>query len=221
MSFRKTVPKWVQKHMTWRKMVWSASMHLRHLEEFLEMIDSMHRPFIWQIDGHGTIMMETSTMKARTESLFTKKDTKQKSQAQNPQQQNKQQNCSMQIFQRIFSLLIIRTMVWMSVLSITLGEQNSMKNSKRIQIIIIFLCFSSMSTKGAFQVFYQENARDEKWYLCILQPYPKSQEEYYRVFQWDLQQHTKSLYSLHGSLSFQGEIFFFWLWKPHPDLQLS
>jgi len=50
-------------------------------------------------------MMETSTMKARTESLFTKEDTKQKSQAQNPQQQNKQQNCSMQIFQRIFFIV--------------------------------------------------------------------------------------------------------------------
>ncbi len=71
------------------------------LEEFLEMIDSMRRPFICQIDGHEvsltqddcTIMMETSTMKAITKSLFTGKDTKRKSQAQDPQQQNKWQNC--------------------------------------------------------------------------------------------------------------------------------
>ncbi len=54
------------------------------LEEFLEMIDSMCRPFVCQIDGHGVsltqddcmIMMETLTMKAITESLFTGKDTK-------------------------------------------------------------------------------------------------------------------------------------------------
>jgi len=39
------------------------------------------------------IMMETSTMKATTESLFTGKDTKRKSQAHDPQQQNKRQNC--------------------------------------------------------------------------------------------------------------------------------
>jgi len=69
------------------------------LEEFLEMIDSMCRPFVCQIDGHEvsltqddcTIMMETLTMKVITESLFTGKDSKQKSQTKDPQQ-NKQQN---------------------------------------------------------------------------------------------------------------------------------
>jgi len=64
------------------------------LEEFLEMIDSMRRPFVCQIDGHEvsltqddcTIMMETLTMKVITESLFMGKDSKQKSQAKDPQQ---------------------------------------------------------------------------------------------------------------------------------------
>jgi len=69
-------------------------------EEFLEMVDMVHRPFVCQIDGHEvslsqdncTIMMETSIMKAITESLFAGK-AKRNGLSQDLNQQNKQQNC--------------------------------------------------------------------------------------------------------------------------------
>jgi len=65
------------------------------------MVDLMQRLFVCQIDGHEVlltqddcnIMMETSAVKAITESLFSGKE-KCKSQSQGmAQSQNKQQNC--------------------------------------------------------------------------------------------------------------------------------
>jgi len=58
-------------------------------EEFLDMVDLMQKPFVCQMDGHEvlltqddcTILMETSAVKAITESLFAGKE-KQKSDCQ-------------------------------------------------------------------------------------------------------------------------------------------
>jgi len=69
-------------------------------EEFLELVNLVCRPFVCQIDGYEvslsqddcTIMMETSVMKAITESLFAGKE-KRKGPGQDLSQQNKQQNC--------------------------------------------------------------------------------------------------------------------------------
>jgi len=67
-------------------------------EHFLEMVDLLRRPFVCQIDGHevsltqddSTIMMEKSTIRAITESLF---DGKEKRKCQNQDgNQNKRQN---------------------------------------------------------------------------------------------------------------------------------
>ena len=62
-------------------------------EEFLEMMDWMRKPFVCQIEGHEVsltqddcaIMMETSALRAITESLFSGKEK------ENEQQQNKRQ----------------------------------------------------------------------------------------------------------------------------------
>jgi len=69
-------------------------------EEFLDLVDLMRKPFVCQIDGHEvsltqddcTIMMETSCVKAITESLFAGKE-KRKSESNNSQVANKRQNC--------------------------------------------------------------------------------------------------------------------------------
>jgi len=53
-------------------------------EEFLEMIDRMRKPFVCQIEGHEVslaqddcaIMMETSALRAITQSLFIGRDNK-------------------------------------------------------------------------------------------------------------------------------------------------
>jgi len=67
-------------------------------KRFLEMVDLLCRPFVCQIDGHevsltqddSTIMMEKSTIRAITESLF---DGKEKQKCQNQDgNQNKWQN---------------------------------------------------------------------------------------------------------------------------------
>jgi len=66
-------------------------------EEFLKMIDCMRKPFVCQIDGYEVslmqddcaIMMETSTIRAITDSLFVGTE-KQNGQGNNAiQQQNK------------------------------------------------------------------------------------------------------------------------------------
>jgi len=67
-------------------------------EEFLEMIDRMRKPFVCQIEGHEVslaqddcaIMMETSALRAITQSLFIGRDNKNGETLQS--QQKRQQN---------------------------------------------------------------------------------------------------------------------------------
>jgi len=68
-------------------------------EEFLELLEQMRKPFVAQIEGHEVsltqddcaIMMETSALRAITETLFVGKEKHCQDSNSNPQQQNKQQ----------------------------------------------------------------------------------------------------------------------------------
>ncbi len=71
-------------------------------EEFLELLERMRKPFVAQIEGHEVsltqddcaIMMETSALRAITETLFVGKEKRCQDSNSNPQQQNKQQRTS-------------------------------------------------------------------------------------------------------------------------------
>jgi len=69
------------------------------LEEFLELLDRMQKPFVSEIEGHEVsltqddcaIMMETSALRAITQTLFVEKEKCCENSNLNQQQQNKQQ----------------------------------------------------------------------------------------------------------------------------------